>query len=69
MEHAKLVKQTVNYFMVEKEETMHNIEEICSVPGVDMVQFGPSDYCMSHGWIEWLLKGSIGDRKKVGDAS
>ena len=26
-----------------------NIEEICSVPGVDMVQFGPSDYSMSCG--------------------
>ena len=24
--------------------------EICSIPGVDMVQFGPSDYCMSRGW-------------------
>lgn len=29
---------------------MDNIEEICVVPGVDMVQFGPSDYCMSRGW-------------------
>ena len=36
--------------MVEKEETMANLEEICSIPGVDMVQFGPSDYCMSRGW-------------------
>ena len=50
MEHAKLVKQTVNCFMIEKEETMKNLDEICSVPGVDMVQFGPSDYCMSRGW-------------------
>ena len=25
------------------------IEEICSIPGVDMVQFGPSDYSMSLG--------------------
>lgn len=49
-EHKELVKQTVNCFMIEKEETMQNLEEICSVPGVDMVQFGPSDYCMSRGW-------------------
>ena len=36
--------------MIEKKAAMDNIEEICSVPGVDMVQFGPSDYCMSRGW-------------------
>ena len=35
--------------MIEKTEAMENIEEICSVPGVDMVQFGPSDYSMSAG--------------------
>ena len=29
---------------------MDNIEEICSIPGVDMVQFGPADYSMSLGW-------------------
>lgn len=48
--HAKLVKEAVKAFMIEKEEAMENLEEICSVPGVDMVQFGPSDYCMSRGW-------------------
>jgi len=36
--------------MSEKAEAMDNIEAICSVPGVDMVQFGPSDYSMSRGW-------------------
>ena len=40
----------VKAFMIEKQEAVDNIEEICSVPGVDMVQFGPSDYCMSRGW-------------------
>lgn len=35
--------------MIEKKETMDNIEEICSIPGVDLVQFGPSDYAMSMG--------------------
>ncbi|MGE4353375.1 MAG: HpcH/HpaI aldolase/citrate lyase family protein [Oscillospiraceae bacterium] len=50
MAYAKMVKETVKAFMVEKEETMANLEEICAVPGVDMVQFGPSDYCMSRGW-------------------
>ncbi len=36
--------------MIEKEEAVANIEEICSIPGVDMIQFGPNDYCMSRGW-------------------
>ena len=45
-----MVKSTVRAFMIEKKEAMDNIEEICSVPGVDMVQFGPSDYSMSRGW-------------------
>lgn len=50
MDYAQMVKDTVKAFMVEKAETMSNIEEICSIDGVDMVQFGPSDYSMSLGW-------------------
>lgn len=49
MSHAKRLDEVVLCFMIEKKEAMDNIEEICSVPGVDMVQFGPSDYCMSCG--------------------
>jgi 2-keto-3-deoxy-L-rhamnonate aldolase RhmA len=50
MDYAKMVRETVIAIMIEKKEAMDNIEAICSVPGVDMVQFGPSDYCMSKGW-------------------
>lgn len=50
MEYAQMVNDTVKAFMIEKEEALNNLEEICSVPGVDMVQFGPSDYAMSRGW-------------------
>ena len=50
MDYAKMVRDTVIVFMIEKKEAMDNIEEICSIPGVDMVQFGPSDYSMSRGW-------------------
>jgi 4-hydroxy-2-oxoheptanedioate aldolase len=35
--------------MIEKKEAVENLEGICSVPGIDMVQFGPSDYSMSIG--------------------
>lgn len=50
MEYAQMVRETVIAVMIEKKEAMDNIEEICAVPGVDMVQFGPSDYSMSQGW-------------------
>ena len=49
MEHAARVRDVVLAFMIEKAEAMERIEEICSIPGVDMVQFGPSDYSMSLG--------------------
>jgi 2-keto-3-deoxy-L-rhamnonate aldolase RhmA len=49
LEHVKRVNEIVICFMIEKKKTMDNIEEICSIPGVDMVQFGPSDYSMSMG--------------------
>jgi 2-keto-3-deoxy-L-rhamnonate aldolase RhmA len=49
LDHVKRVNEIVICFMIEKKETMDNIEEICSIPGVDMVQFGPSDYSMSMG--------------------
>lgn len=49
MDHVKRLDDVVLCFMIEKGEAMDNIEAICSVPGVDMVQFGPSDYSMSMG--------------------
>lgn len=49
MDYAKMVRETVVAIMIEKKEAMDNIEAICSVPGVDMVQFGPADYSMSRG--------------------
>ena len=50
MEYAKMVRETVLMVMIEKTEAMENIEAICGIDGVDMLQFGPSDYSMSHGW-------------------
>ncbi|MCD8084502.1 MAG: aldolase/citrate lyase family protein [Clostridiales bacterium] len=48
-EYLKMASEPVKAFMIEKEEAVRNIDEICSVPGVDMIQFGPNDYCMSLG--------------------
>lgn len=50
VDHARRVDEVVLAFMIEKKEAVDNIEEICAIPGVDMVQFGPSDFCMSQGW-------------------
>jgi len=49
MDHAARVRDTVRVFMIEKASAVEDIENICSAEGVDMVQFGPSDYCMSCG--------------------
>jgi 4-hydroxy-2-oxoheptanedioate aldolase len=35
--------------MIEKKDAVENLEAILAVPGIDMVQFGPSDYSMSIG--------------------
>lgn len=50
VDHAKRQRDIVRAFMIEKQVAVDNIEEICSIPGVDMIQFGPSDFCMSNGW-------------------
>lgn len=49
-DHVRRLRRVVCAFMIEKKEALDNIEEICAVPGVDMVQFGPNDFCMSQGW-------------------
>ena len=35
--------------MIEKKSAVEDLEALLSVPGVDMVQFGPADYSMSIG--------------------
>jgi 4-hydroxy-2-oxoheptanedioate aldolase len=46
---AKAMDDIVIAIMIEKTGAMDNLEKILSVPGVDMVQFGPSDYSISYG--------------------
>jgi len=69
--------------MIEKDSAVENLEAILSVPGVDMIQFGPADYSMSIGipgqWdharvreaeryvIETALKMGIAPRAELGD--
>ena len=70
--------------MIEKESAVKNLEEILSIGGIDMVQFGPADYSMSIGvpdqWdhpkvkeaerhmIETALKMGIAPRVELGDS-
>lgn len=42
MDYAAQVSRCVMGFMIEKAQAVENIEEICSVPGVDFIQFGPA---------------------------
>jgi len=46
---AKMCDDAVVALMIEKKPAVENLEEILSVKGVDMVQFGPADYSVSIG--------------------
>jgi len=46
---VKMCEDAVVALMIEKKSAVENLEEILSVDGVDMVQFGPSDYSVSIG--------------------
>lgn len=46
---AKAQREVVIAIMIEKVSAMEHLEEILSVKGVDMVQFGPCDYAISLG--------------------
>ena len=46
---ADALDDAVVAIMIEKASAVENLEQILSVPGLDMVQFGPADYAMSLG--------------------
>jgi 4-hydroxy-2-oxoheptanedioate aldolase len=48
-DYLKYYEDAVIVIMVEKKPAVDNLEAILRVPGIDMVQFGPSDYGMSIG--------------------
>jgi len=48
-EYVKAMDDAVIAIMIEKKGTIHRLEEILSVKGIDMVQFGPADYALSIG--------------------
>ena len=48
-EYVQALRDIVVVLMIEKKEAAENLEEILSVDGVDMIQWGPADYSMSIG--------------------
>lgn len=48
-EYVQALRDIVVVIMIEKEGTVEQLEEVLSVKGVDMIQWGPSDYSMSIG--------------------
>ena len=48
-EYVQALRDVVVVIMIEKQSAVEQLEEILSVEGVDMIQWGPSDYSMSSG--------------------
>jgi 4-hydroxy-2-oxoheptanedioate aldolase len=48
-QYVQQLREGVVAFMIEKAGAIESLEEILSVDGVDMIQFGPADYAMSIG--------------------
>lgn len=46
---VQAMEDAVVAIMIEKKSAVDNLEEILSVDGIDMVQFGPCDYSLSSG--------------------
>ena len=48
-EYVQALRDIVVMIMIEKQSAVDHLEEILSVDGVDMIQWGPADYSMSIG--------------------
>ena len=48
-DYIRNLEEGILALMIEKKPAVENLENILSVGGIDMVQFGPSDYSMSIG--------------------
>ena len=48
-EYVQALRDVIVMVMIEKRQAVEQLEEILSVEGIDMIQWGPSDYSMSIG--------------------
>jgi 2-keto-3-deoxy-L-rhamnonate aldolase RhmA len=68
--YVKALSDVVIALMIEKGSAVEHLEEILSVPGVDMTQFGGGDYCMSMGCPgEWNRPDNKAVEQKVIETS
>jgi 4-hydroxy-2-oxoheptanedioate aldolase len=63
-DYVEGMKNTVVALMIEKKEAVENLEDILSTKGVDMIQWGPSDYSMSVGLAGQRNAPAVLDAKK-----
>jgi 4-hydroxy-2-oxoheptanedioate aldolase len=60
LEYVQALNDIVILLMIEKKSAVDNLEEILSLKGIDMIQWGPADYSMSigrpGGWHEPEVK-------------
>ena len=47
--YVTALEEIVVVLMIEKRESVEQLDEILAVPGIDMIQWGPADYAMSIG--------------------
>jgi 4-hydroxy-2-oxoheptanedioate aldolase len=48
-DYVQALDDVVVALMIEKQGAVDHLEEILSISGVDMIQWGPADYCLSIG--------------------
>lgn len=48
-DYVQALRDVVVMIMIEKKGAVERLEEVLSVPGIDMIQWGPTDYSMSIG--------------------
>ena len=48
--YVEAMEDAVVAIMIEKKDAVEQLDEIFSIEGIDMVQFGPNDYAMSIGY-------------------
>lgn len=53
-DYCQMANEVVKLVMIEKVDALKNLDKICSVPGVDMVVYGPFDFAMNAGWEMYL---------------
>ena len=63
--YVRALRDVVVAVMFEERETLEHLDEILAVPGIDMVQFGPSDFAMSAGVAQPRL---VADGPRVWEA-